>query len=142
MKDSAGNGRLLLLISLPRRFRGMNVRSLNMIFSNFCSHRTETGHKPSSLQSRSSLSSFSQVAASSLESTLLKYSAREYLFRASLCQMCIDMMEAQRAIEKYNQMLPAFEDSREYTLLKVSSTIGLSRISTFSILLFKSLKLS
>ena len=34
--------------------------------------------------------------------------------------MCVDMLEAQRALEKYCQMLPAFEDSREYTLLKVS----------------------
>lgn len=51
---------------------------------------------------------------------MLKYSAREYLFRAALCHMCIDMLDAQRAIEKYSQMLPSFEDSREYTLLKVS----------------------
>ena len=36
--------------------------------------------------------------------------------------MCVDMLEAQRVIEKYTQMLPAFEDSREYTLLKVSSS--------------------
>ena len=55
-----------------------------------------------------------------MESTLLKYSAREYLFRGALCHMCVDVLDAQRAIEKYNQMLPSFEDSREHTLLKVS----------------------
>ena len=37
--------------------------------------------------------------------------------------MCVDMLDAQRAIEKYNQMLPAFEDSREHTLLKVSFSL-------------------
>jgi len=64
------------------------------------------------------ISIYEEVAANSLENTLLKYSAREYLFRGALCHMCVDMLEAQRVIEKYTQMLPAFEDSREYTLLK------------------------
>eukprot|EP00794_Sanderia_malayensis_P019949 gene19949-21903_t len=64
------------------------------------------------------ISIYEEVAATSLESSLLKYSAREYFFRAMLCQMCIDIFEAQRVLEKYCQMFPPFEDSREYTLLK------------------------
>ena len=61
-----------------------------------------------------------QVAADAIESSLLKYSAKEYFFKAALCQMCIDVVEAQRAVGKYCNMYPAFEDTRECKLLKVT----------------------
>lgn len=60
-----------------------------------------------------------QVASSSLESSLLKYSAKEYFFRAALCHLCVDVLNAQHAIERYEQQYPAFQDSREYKLIKV-----------------------
>jgi len=60
---------------------------------------------------------FEEIAAVCLESSLLKYSARDHLFKASLCTMCQDMTAAQTTIEKYCQMFPAFEDSRELKLL-------------------------
>ena len=60
-----------------------------------------------------------QVAADAIESSLLKYRAKEYFFKAALCQMCIDVVEAQRAVGKYCNMYPAFEDTRECKLLKV-----------------------
>lgn len=63
------------------------------------------------------ISIFEEVATVSLESSLLKYSAREYLFKAALCNMCLDVHTAQSSIEKYCQMFAAFEDSREYKLL-------------------------
>ncbi|XP_061394574.1 alpha-soluble NSF attachment protein [Musca vetustissima] len=62
---------------------------------------------------------YEQVAASSLESSLLKYSAKEYFFRAALCHLSIDLLNAQHAIEKYCQQYPAFQDCREYKLIKV-----------------------
>lgn len=40
-----------------------------------------------------------QVAADAIESSLLKYSAKEYFFKAALCHMCIDVVEAQRAVD-------------------------------------------
>ncbi|CAH3128937.1 unnamed protein product [Pocillopora meandrina] len=61
---------------------------------------------------------YEQVAADAIESSLLKYSAKEYFFKAALCQMCIDVVEAQRAVGKYCNMYPAFEDTRECKLLK------------------------
>ncbi|KAK4871670.1 hypothetical protein RN001_015794 [Aquatica leii] len=61
---------------------------------------------------------YEQVAFSSLESSLLKYSAKEYLFRAALCHLCVDLLNAQHALEQYTQMYPAFQDSREYKLLQ------------------------
>lgn len=66
---------------------------------------------------------YQEVAASSLESSLLKYSAKEYFFRAALCHLCIDVLDAQHALERYADRYPAFQDSREYKLVKVSYKI-------------------
>lgn len=62
---------------------------------------------------------FVQVASASLESSLLKYSAKEYFFRAALCHLCVDALNAQHAIERYQEQYPAFQDSREFKLIKV-----------------------
>lgn len=64
-----------------------------------------------------------QVATSCLDNSLLKYSAKEYFFRASLCHLSVDLLNAQHALEKYSQQYPAFQDSREYKLVKVSDFI-------------------
>lgn len=64
-----------------------------------------------------------QVASASLESSLLKYSAKEYFFRAALCHLCVDVLNAQHAIERYYEQYPAFQDSREYKLIKVLNII-------------------
>lgn len=61
---------------------------------------------------------YQQVASSSLESSLLKYSAKEYFFKAALCHLCVDTLNAQHALERYVQMYPAFQDSREYKLVQ------------------------
>ena len=61
---------------------------------------------------------YEEVAANCVESSLLKYSAKEYFFRAALCHMCIDLLNAQLAVKKYEEMYPAFTDSRECKLLK------------------------
>lgn len=62
---------------------------------------------------------YEQVAGTCLDSSLLKYSAKEYFFRAALCHLCVDLLNAQHAMEKYSQQYPAFQDSREYKLVKV-----------------------
>lgn len=62
---------------------------------------------------------YEQVAGSCLDSSLLKYSAKEYFFRAALCHLSVDLLNAQHAMEKYAQQYPAFQDSREYKLVKV-----------------------
>ncbi|XP_055598318.1 alpha-soluble NSF attachment protein, partial [Uranotaenia lowii] len=61
---------------------------------------------------------YEQVAGSCLDSSLLKYSAKEYFFRAALCHLSVDLLNAQHALEKYAQQYPAFQDSREYKLVK------------------------
>lgn len=61
---------------------------------------------------------YERVGQSSLESSLLKYSAKEHFFRAALCHLCVDHLNAQHSIQKYEEMYPAFTDSREHKLLK------------------------
>ncbi|GAB6020995.1 hypothetical protein CHUAL_003635 [Chamberlinius hualienensis] len=61
---------------------------------------------------------YERVGQASLESSLLKYSAKEHFFRAALCHLCVDLLNAQHAVQKYEDMYPAFIDSREHKLLK------------------------
>uniref|UniRef100_A0A4W3GT12 N-ethylmaleimide-sensitive factor attachment protein, alpha b n=1 Tax=Callorhinchus milii TaxID=7868 RepID=A0A4W3GT12_CALMI len=61
---------------------------------------------------------YEQVGTSAMDSPLLKYSAKEYFFKASLCHFCVDMLNAKFAVSKYEEMFPAFSDSRECKLVK------------------------
>merc|ERR1719336_27271 len=65
---------------------------------------------------------YEQVAAASLENNLLKYAAKEHFFRASLCHLCVDALNAQHAVQKYEEQYPAFGDSREAKLIKTICT--------------------
>ncbi|XP_023377903.1 alpha-soluble NSF attachment protein isoform X1 [Pteropus vampyrus] len=89
---------------------------------------------------------YEQVGTNAMDSPLLKYSAKDYFFKAALCHFCIDMLnakiplaarpaapaalslacplppihprDAQLAVQKYEDLFPAFSDSREYKLMK------------------------
>uniref|UniRef100_A0A6I8SUM9 NSF attachment protein alpha n=1 Tax=Xenopus tropicalis TaxID=8364 RepID=A0A6I8SUM9_XENTR len=61
---------------------------------------------------------YEQVGTNAMDSPLLKYSAKEYFFKAALCHFCIDMLNAKLAVQKYEEMFPAFSDSRECKLVK------------------------
>ncbi|XP_076850286.1 N-ethylmaleimide-sensitive factor attachment protein, alpha b isoform X2 [Brachyhypopomus gauderio] len=61
---------------------------------------------------------YEQVGTHAMDSTLLKYSAKEYFFKAALCHFCVDMLNAKLALQKYEEMFPAFSDSRECKLVK------------------------
>lgn len=61
---------------------------------------------------------YEQLGTSSADSNLLKWSAKEYFFKAALCHLCFDPSSAQRAIERYQTIYPAFTDSRECRLVK------------------------
>ncbi|XP_014249048.1 alpha-soluble NSF attachment protein [Cimex lectularius] len=65
------------------------------------------------------ISIYEGVAATSLDNSLLKYSTKDYFFKAALCHLCVDVLNAQQAMERYADLYPAFQDSREYKLLKV-----------------------
>ncbi|KAK0150100.1 Alpha-soluble NSF attachment protein [Merluccius polli] len=61
---------------------------------------------------------YEQVGTHAMDSTLLKYSAKDHFFKAALCHFCVDMLNAKLAVQKYEEMFPAFADSRECKLLK------------------------
>jgi len=61
---------------------------------------------------------FDLVATRSLESSLLKYSAKEHMFKAIICQFCLGgSTNAKQQMERYMILSPAFEDSRECKLI-------------------------
>ena len=55
-----------------------------------------------------------------MDNSLLKYSAKDYFFKACVCHMCVDFVNAQLSIQKYEDMFPAFSETRECKLIKVS----------------------
>ncbi|XP_042372553.1 alpha-soluble NSF attachment protein-like, partial [Plectropomus leopardus] len=61
---------------------------------------------------------YEQVGTHAMDSTLLKYSAKDHFFKAALCHFCVDTLNANLAVRKYEEMFPAFSDSRECKLLK------------------------
>lgn len=71
---------------------------------------------------------YEQVASASLDNSLLKYSAKEYFFRAALCHLCIDLLNAQHALQQYENMYPAFQVS---CFLNLKQNIQLSDLTLF-----------
>ncbi|KAK2706403.1 hypothetical protein QYM36_016447 [Artemia franciscana] len=67
---------------------------------------------------------FEKVATKALDDKLSQYSAKDYFFRAAICRLCNSSepseaaLEANLAIQRYEQQYPAFQDSREYKLIK------------------------
>jgi len=55
-----------------------------------------------------------------MDNQLLRYSAKDYFFRAAICRMCQEVDDAATTLAKYEDMFPAFSDSRECKLLKVA----------------------
>lgn len=62
---------------------------------------------------------YEQVAQSSLEVDLLKWSVKEYFLKAGLCILCTgDVVRAQKAVQRYEEMDVSFSSTRECKFLK------------------------
>jgi alpha-soluble NSF attachment protein len=62
---------------------------------------------------------YEQVAANSIESTLLKWNVKEYYLCAGLCHMCTgEIHTAKRALERYMEMDVTFSATRECEFLQ------------------------
>mmetsp|Transcript_29748 Transcript_29748/g.48025 ORF Transcript_29748/g.48025 Transcript_29748/m.48025 type:complete len:181 (-) Transcript_29748:1123-1665(-) len=62
---------------------------------------------------------YEEVAKKALDNNLLKWSAKDYLLRAGLCHLASkDLVAAERALEKYEQMDLTLQGSREHKLLQ------------------------
>lgn len=69
-----------------------------------------------------SIEIYEQVAAASIDNKLLQWGAKDHYFRATLCHLAlaaisVDLDNAERALEKYKDVYPAFETSRECKFL-------------------------
>jgi len=61
---------------------------------------------------------YEQVAAASIDNNLLKWSVKEYFLRAGLCHLAKgDMVSAERATERYQDMDATFSSQRECKFL-------------------------
>ncbi|KAK5171596.1 soluble NSF attachment protein [Cryomyces antarcticus] len=61
---------------------------------------------------------FERVAKSSVNNNLMKWSVKEYLFKAGMCHLATnDMIGTNRALESYRDLDPAFASTREHQLL-------------------------
>ena len=61
---------------------------------------------------------FEDVGAAAADSSLLKYSAKDYFFKALLCHLCVDLLNAQHAQTRYVDAHPNLNDTREFKLVK------------------------
>lgn len=62
---------------------------------------------------------FEAVARSSLHSNLMRWSVKEYFFKAALCHLASgDLVATHRALQMYREMDPSFAQTRESELLR------------------------
>ncbi|XP_076464933.1 alpha-soluble NSF attachment protein-like isoform X2 [Babylonia areolata] len=61
---------------------------------------------------------YEQLGMYAMDNSLLKYSAKDHFFKACVCHMCVDLVNAQLSLTKYEDMFPAFSESRECKLVK------------------------
>lgn len=62
---------------------------------------------------------YEQIAAASIDNNLLKWSVKDYLFRAGLCHLAKgDIVSADRAMERYQDMDASFSSQRECQFLQ------------------------
>jgi len=61
---------------------------------------------------------YEQIATDCIQSNLLKYAAKDYFLKALLCHLCVNFLNASLAVVKYEDLYPAFSDSREAKLIR------------------------
>ena len=61
---------------------------------------------------------YEQVAKSSIDNNLMRFSVKDYLLKAGICHMASkDMITTNRALESYRELDPGFAQQREHQLL-------------------------
>ena len=80
------------------------------------------------------VSIYEEVAARSIDNSLLKWSAKEYYFKAVLCTMCL-RGESGEAITRYEEEFPSFMNTREHQLVAgLQEAINESNVDNFTVL--------
>lgn len=61
---------------------------------------------------------YEKVAKSSINNNLMRWSVKEYLLKAGICQLCTnDEVGATTALDRYRELDPSFTQQREHQLL-------------------------
>uniref|UniRef100_A0A915E684 Alpha-soluble NSF attachment protein n=1 Tax=Ditylenchus dipsaci TaxID=166011 RepID=A0A915E684_9BILA len=69
-------------------------------------------------QYRKAVDVFEEVAVWEADHPTLKYAAKTHFFQALLCYLCIDLLDTQQALRRYEELSPSFTDSRECKFVK------------------------
>ena len=81
---------------------------------------------------------FEHVAKQAVSNNLMRFSVKDYLLRAGVCHLALDIIGAKRALESYRDLDPQFTATREYQLLNdLSETVEQEDGEAFAEKLFK-----
>lgn len=69
-------------------------------------------------QYKKAIQIFEEVALWEADHQTLKYAAKNHFFQALLCHLCIDLLDTQHALKRYEEISPSFADTREAKLIK------------------------
>jgi len=61
---------------------------------------------------------YEKVAKTSISNNLMRWSVKEYLLKAGICQLCTgDQVGVNTALDRYRELDPSFQQQREHALL-------------------------
>ena len=81
---------------------------------------------------------FEHVAKQAVSNNLMRFSVKDYLLRAGVCHLALDIIGAKRALESYRELDPQFPSTREYQLLAdLAETVEQGDSEAFAEKLFK-----
>lgn len=64
------------------------------------------------------ISLYEKVAKTSISNNLMRWSVKEYLLKAGICQLCTgDQVGVNAALDRYRELDPSFSQQREHQLL-------------------------
>ena len=80
---------------------------------------TKVAHMSAQLQLfEKAASLFEEIGKGCLDNNLLKYSAKDYFFKALICWFCKDKNIVKGKMEEYKALHPAFDGTREQKLVE------------------------
>lgn len=66
---------------------------------------------------------YEKVAKTSIQNNLMRWSVKEYLLKAGICQLCTgDEVGVNKALDRYRELDPSFVQQREHQLLSDLAT--------------------
>uniref|UniRef100_A0A914E9D2 Alpha-soluble NSF attachment protein n=1 Tax=Acrobeloides nanus TaxID=290746 RepID=A0A914E9D2_9BILA len=69
-------------------------------------------------QYKKAIEIFEEIAIWEADHPTLKYAAKNHFFQALLCHLCIDLLNTQNALRRYEEISPSFNDSREAKFIR------------------------